>query len=461
MEQFKFPLQKMLLLILAFAFTACTSNVKNEGEASFKVPVDYYKLDNGLRVVLSEDHTAPTVVVAVYYNIGFRIEPKDRTGFAHLFEHMMFQGSENLPKGEFDKLIERNGGLSNGSTRFDFTNYFEIMPAHMLEPILWAEADRMIGLSINQDALTNQKGVVISEVNVNVINQPYGGFPWLDMPQLAFENWYNAHNFYGDFKDLEAAKIEDVDSFFKTYYSPGNAVLAIVGDFKNDEAKEFVQKHFGSIPGVELPAKPDISEPVQIKEKRFTKEDKLANKPAIAIAYKMPERNTPEYYALGLIDQVMLQGEDSKLHQKLVQSKGYTGNVSGGVNYQLGNMYNYNGPMLWMIDLIYDSNISPDSIINEVDNAISELDNITQKDLDLALVKVRSSLYDEFGSFFGVGRAEIMACFAMFDDDPSRINNLEAEFKKVTVEMIKKTGREYLRPTNRTILVINPKSVNP
>jgi len=461
MEQFKFPLQKMHLLIMVFALTACTSVVKNEGEASFKVPVDYYKLDNGLRVVLSEDHTAPTVVVAVYYNIGFRIEPKDRTGFAHLFEHMMFQGSENLPKGEFDKLIERNGGLSNGSTRFDFTNYFEIMPAHMLEPILWAEADRMIGLSINQDALTNQKGVVISEVNVNVLNQPYGGFPWLDMPQLAFENWYNAHNFYGDLKDLEAAKLEDVDSFFKTYYSPGNAVLAIVGDFKNDEAKEFVQKHFGSIPGVELPAKPDISEPVQIKEKRFTKEDKLANKPAIAIAYKMPERNTPEYYALGLIDQLMLQGEDSKLHQKLVQSKGYTGNVSGGVNYQLGNMYNYNGPMLWMINLIYDANISPDSIINEVDTAISELDNISQEDLDLALVKIRSSLYDEFGSFFGVGRAEIMACFAMFDDDPSRINNLEAEFKKVTVEMIKKTGREYLRPTNRTILVINPKSVNP
>ncbi|HYP02180.1 MAG TPA: insulinase family protein, partial [Pyrinomonadaceae bacterium] len=190
---------------------------------SFNVPVTYYKLPNGLKVVLSPDTSAPTVAVAVYYQIGFRIEPKERTGFAHLFEHMMFQGSQNLGKMEFIRLVQENGGILNGSTRFDFTNYFEIMPAHKLETALWAEADRMRGLAITEENLKNQQGVVGNEVKVNVLNVPYGGFPWLDMPQYANTNWYNAHNFYGDLADIEAATLEDVRNFFKTYYAPNNA----------------------------------------------------------------------------------------------------------------------------------------------------------------------------------------------------------------------------------------------
>src|SRR5438445_13793000 len=149
--------------------------------ASLGIPVQYEKLDNGLKVVLSPDRTAPTAVVALYYNIGFRIEPRDRTGFAHLFEHMMFQGSQNLGKMEFIKLVQRNGGVLNGSTRFDFTNYFQIVPSHTLETILWSEADRMSGLAITQENLTNQQGDVKNEVRVNVLNQTYGGIPWLDL----------------------------------------------------------------------------------------------------------------------------------------------------------------------------------------------------------------------------------------------------------------------------------------
>src|SRR5688572_13386974 len=182
---------------------------------AYQVPVEYHKLDNGLKVVLSQDRTAPTVAVAVYYNIGFRVEPRDRTGFAHLFEHLMFQGSDNLGKMEFIKLVQSNGGVLNGSTRFDFTNYFEVVPSNTLETMLWAEADRMRGLAITQENLTNQQGVVKNEVRVNVLNQPYGGFPWLDMPQIANTNWYNAHNFYGDLEDLDAATLADVQSFFK------------------------------------------------------------------------------------------------------------------------------------------------------------------------------------------------------------------------------------------------------
>ncbi|MGZ7042877.1 MAG: M16 family metallopeptidase, partial [Thermoanaerobaculia bacterium] len=191
--------------------------------STYTVPVQYQKLDNGLKVVLSPDHTAPTVAVAVYYGIGFRVEPRDRTGFAHLFEHLMFQGSQNLGKMEFIKLVQSNGGILNGSTRFDFTNYFEIVPSNTLQTVLWAEADRMKGLAITQDNLANQQAVVKNEVRVNVLNRPYGGFPWLQMPQQANQNWYNAHNFYGDLTDLDAATLEDARSFFKTYYAPNNA----------------------------------------------------------------------------------------------------------------------------------------------------------------------------------------------------------------------------------------------
>ncbi|MBA4146126.1 MAG: insulinase family protein [Azospira oryzae] len=449
--------RKMTCALLAAAFlAACSGKKSEEPDNSFKVPVEYYKLKNGLKVVLSQDKTAPTVAVAVYYNIGFRIEPKDRTGFAHLFEHMMFQGSENLGKMEFIKLVQQNGGILNGSTRFDFTNYFEVMPAHKLETALWAEADRMKGLAITQDNLTNQQGVVKNEVKVNVLNQPYGGFPWLDMPQYANENWFNAHNFYGDLADLDSAKLEDVNSFFKTYYAPNNAALAVVGDFEMEEAKKWIAQYFDQIPSSTLPAKPDISEPRQEAEKRKTKEDKLANKPAIAIAYKMPERNTPEYYAMGLIDQMLVQGQDSKLYNKLVQEKGYTGNLSGGINY-LGNMYNYNGPMVWMADLIYDATVPADSIIREFDRSIAELADVTKEDTDLAIIKLRSDLYSTLGGN-GIGRADLLASFALFDDDPSRINSIESEFKKITPEVIKKTVAEYLRPTNRTILIVDPKA---
>src|SRR5947209_13285117 len=228
------------------------------GAEEFHVPVEYYKLSNGLRVVLSPDHTAPTVCIGVYYRIGFRIEPRDRTGFAHLFEHMMFQGSQNLGKMEFIKLVQQNGGVLNGSTRFDFTNYFEVLPSNKPETALWAEADRMRDLDITEANLVNQKGVVSNEVKVNVINQPYGGFPWLDMPQYANSNWYNAHNFYGDLKDIEAATLSDVQQFFKTYYAPNNAALAIVGDFEAVDAKKMIEKYFANIPSGAQPPNPAI-----------------------------------------------------------------------------------------------------------------------------------------------------------------------------------------------------------
>ena len=421
----------------------------------FTIPVEYYTLPNGLRVVLSPDHTAPTATVAVYYNVGFRNEPRNRTGYAHLFEHLMFQGSQNLGKLEFINLVQSNGGVLNGSTRFDFTNYFETVPSNKLETMLWAEADRMRGTALTPASLANQQGVVKSEVRVNVLNQPYGGFPWLDMPQKANKNWNNAHNFYGDLKDLDAATLQDALGFFKTYYTPSNAALAVVGDFEPAEAKALVEKYFASLPSAPAPAKPDLTEPRQEQEQRFTKDDKLANKPALAFAYHMPERNTPEYYALILLDQLLLQGKDSRLYQALVQRRGYTDEVSGGINY-LGNAFNYSGPMLWMGNLTYDNSVPADSVLGVVDRTIGRLgqQGVSQADLDLALVKLRSSLYDNLSS--GQGRADMLAAFALFDNDPARINTLEAEFRKVTPAIMQQTIRDYLRQTNRTILIVNP-----
>ncbi|WP_210401682.1 pitrilysin family protein [Lacimicrobium sp. SS2-24] len=429
-----------------------------ESPVSFNVPVHYSTLDNGLKVVISEDDTAPIATIGVYYNIGFRIEPKDRTGFAHLFEHMMFQGSDNLGKMEFIHLVQQNGGVLNGSTRFDFTNYYEIVPAHKLETMLWAEADRMRGLAITQENLTNQQEVVKNEVKVNVLNQPYGGFPWLDMPQYAFDNWYNAHNFYGDLEDLDAATLEDVQSFFDQYYSPNNAVVVVAGDVDVEQTRAQIEKYFGDIPSAELTKQPDLTELRQEKERKFNRYDKLAPKPAYAFAYRMPPRNTPEYYAMGIIDQLLVQGDDSLLHRELVKDKQLTGDVSGGINYLLGNMFNYNGPMLWMASFTHDEEYDEQMLTQAVDSALAQLTEqpVAQQDINRALVKLRSSLYDNIDGFYGFGKVDLLASFALFDNDPARINTLEEQFKAVTPEIIKQTVNEYLRPGNRTILTLTP-----
>ncbi|MFK7885885.1 MAG: M16 family metallopeptidase [Gammaproteobacteria bacterium] len=425
--------------------------------SSFQIPVHYRTLDNGLRVVVSEDTSVPTATVAVYYNIGFRIEPRDRTGFAHLFEHLMFQGSENLGKMEFIKLVQGNGGVLNGSTRFDFTNYFQAVPAHKLETILWAEADRMRGLDITQENLENQQGVVKNEVKVNVLNRPYGGFPWLDMPQYANENWYNAHNFYGDLEDLDAATLSDVQSFFDTYYAPNNAALVVVGDVDVDKTFAMIEQYFSTIPAVTQPPAADISEPRQTEAKRFSKTDALAPKPAIALAWHMPERGTPEYFAMGVINEVLMQGSDSLLHQNIVNDKGYTDRVFGGIN-MLGNMYNYNGPMTLTAATIHNPDVTADQIIAAIEETLEQLRTtpLTDAQLKRAMVKLRSGFYNAVGGATRFGTADLLASFALFDDNPARINRLEREFDAVTPALIQRTVREYLRPTNRTVLTVLP-----
>jgi zinc protease len=445
-------------LVLALGACTDTGRQASAGSTTLTVPIDYYTLSNGLKVVLSRDTTAPTVAVGIYYHIGFRNEPRGRTGFAHLFEHLMFQGSNNLGKNEFVKLIESNGGLLNGSTRFDFTNYFQVVPAHTLEPVLWAEADRMKGLVIDSTNLKNQQDVVKNEVRVNVLNQPYGSFPWIDLPMAANTNWYNAHNFYGDLKELDAATLDDASTFFKTFYAPNNAVLAVVGDFDAANTKQWIEKYFSSIPKATLPARPDLAEPRQEKEKRASRVDSLANRPALAIAYHVPDRWTPDWYAMGLIDQILGQGRDSRLYDALVQQRGLSSDVQAGINWGLGNMFDYEGPMLWIVSLHHDKTKPADTLLAVMDKEIESLraTPVDSATLARAKTKFRSSLYSALESFSGFGKLNVLASFALFDNAPARINTLEEGFAKVTADDIHRAAQEWLRRENRTVYTIIP-----
>lgn len=417
-----------------------------------KVPIVYYKLPNGLRVVISEDHVAPVVTVAVYYNIGFRVEPKGRTGFAHLFEHMMFQGSENVKKFEHAKLVEANGGSLNGSTRLDHTNYYQTLPSNRVELGLWLESDRMRSLDVSAENLKNQQNVVSEEVRVNVLNQPYALFEWLDLWMNANQNWFNAHNFYGDLTEIEAATLDDVRAFFKSYYAPNNAVLAVVGDVNPEELKKMVEKHFGSIPAAKIPAKPDVTEPAQAKEKRVAQPDKLATLPAIAVGYHVPDQKSPDFAPMVMLNLILQGDESSRLFQRLVKEKEMTLDLSGGINYQLGNEFDYDGPMLLTIRATYKPTVKADAVVSELDAVIADIvaKGVTEKELADAKVRFRSSYYDQLES--GFGKANLLASFALFRDDPNLINTTLQAFENVTAAQVKAAATKYLVTSNRTII---------
>ncbi|WP_297801700.1 pitrilysin family protein [uncultured Brevundimonas sp.] len=436
---------------------AATPAAPPAAESAFSVSPKYYKLDNGLKVILLQDNRVPTVTVAVHYGIGFRIEPQNRTGFAHLFEHLLFQGSENAPKGTFIDLVTNSGGAMNGSTRFDYTNYYQVVPSGALEAMIWGEADRMARPVLNDEVLKNQQEVVSNEVRVNVLNQPYGGFPWLWMPQAANTNWYNAHNFYGELAEIQAATLEDAKTFHDSFYGPNNSVLFIAGDFDEAQTRRWVEQYFGPIAATAPVVLPDISEPRQTEPRRVVRQDPLAPRPAWAAGWHVPPRNTPEWYAMGLINQIMVQGTDSRLYNKIVREKSLTSGVGGGINL-LGNMYTYNGPMQLIISLMHDPSKSEAEITAAVDEVVADLQNnpVSAAELQRAKTKIRSSLYSTVDSASRFGLAEILSSYALFDDDPSKFNEVEAGFAAVTPELIQQVAREYLREGNRTLLILEP-----
>lgn len=290
---------------------------------SFKLTpleIEEYSLGNGLRVVLNHDTAIPVVSVAVYYNVGSRNEREGRTGFAHLFEHMMFQGSANVPKAGHFQYVMKAGGTMNGTTSSERTNYFETLPANQLPLALWLESDRMRSLAVTQENLDNQREAVKEEKRLRYDNQPYGQIFDL-INEMIYKNFANAHSTIGSMEHLDEATVEDVQDFFRIFYAPNNAVLVLSGAFEADDAKKLVETYFGDIKSQPLPPVLDVTEPVEVAENYREWEDKLAPFPAFLLGWKIPQRRTPEFNALYLAGKVLYDGESSRLYQKLVKGE--------------------------------------------------------------------------------------------------------------------------------------------
>ena len=418
--------------------------------AGEQLPIHTYKLDNGLTLVVSEDHSSPTFGLSIAYHVGFRLEPKGRTGFAHLFEHMMFEGTPNAPKGSFVKIIQGGGGSLNGSTRYDYTNYISTAPVSALEPVLWLEADRMKHLDFSEENLNNQRDVVKEEIRVNVKNKPYGLFFWTDLAALAFDKWENAHDGYGSFVDLDKASIKDVERFHHTYYAPNNAVIAIAGDVDADSVYKLVHKYFGSIPAAKIPQLPDVSESLNTEE-RFEKEtDDHAMAPALAIGWKMPGPDNPDYYALAVLGEVLLGGDASLLYQKMVKEKQSMLSISGGMGAPLGDPLTFAGPSLMVAFGIYKPGSSAAQNTADIQGVIDQLarQGIDSKRLDAVKTKMIADFYKQLASY--VNRADYMAITQLLSGDADRVNRYPDIIRKITSKDIQQAAAKYLTVANRS-----------
>jgi zinc protease len=423
-----------------------------------QIVMEYTTLSNGLKVVIAPDASAPVVTVGVYYKIGFRLEPQGRSGFAHLFEHMMFQGSANAAKMQHIKLINSSGGLLNGSTHYDVTNYYEATPSNALDRVLWLEADRMRALKVDDENLRNQRDVVKEEVRVNVMNQPYGGFPWLDLPPVAFRNWANAHNFYGDFADLDAADLVDVQAFFKTYYVPNNAVLLVLGDVKADEGVALAQKYFGDIPAGAPPPFADPRETEQKEERRGQVEEKFGTLPAMAIGYTVPERRTTDWCAMVLLDQALHGGRAGRMYRELVLEKQIAVEADGGID----DIFGYNGPTQMVTRLLHKPEYSAEKSLAAFEAVIHEIQDqgISEDELNQLKVKWRSDYFSTLeggrGGMPRYGLMHLLACFTLFDNQPQLVNSILDGFLAVKREEIQAVAKKYLRPANRAVVFRTP-----
>ncbi|MCX7042925.1 MAG: pitrilysin family protein [Gammaproteobacteria bacterium] len=420
----------------------------------WNLPVEVKQLDNGLTVVVSEDHSSPTVGVSVVYHVGMRLEPRNRTGFAHLFEHLMFEGTPNAPEGVFDKVITGGGGRNNGSTRADFTNYIETAPVSALESMLWLEADRMKTLDFNEKTLKNQQDVVKEEIRVNVKNQPYGGFMWIDIGQHAFQKWENNHDGYGSFKDLEGASLEDVRNFHRDYYGPNNAVLSIAGDVTPAQAFALAQKYFGGIATRPTPAPSDFSEGLNTAEKRIEQSDALAQVPAIAAAWKMPDRGSKDQAPMAVLGELLAGGDASIFYQGLVKGRETALNVDS--LYGLTSPWEYDGPTLFTVFALYKPNGSADALLAAMDEEIAKVVDKGVDDATLKRVKTRmlADWYNGLESF--MGRADTLAKLQTLWGDAKVANQIPGWIDAVTSEDVQRTARTYLTKANRTVIDRKP-----
>ena len=416
---------------------------------ALRVPIQQVRLGNGLRVLLSEDHSAPTYSIAVTYNVGSRDERPGRTGFAHLFEHMMFQGSANVGKGEHFILIQNYGGSMNGTTNADRTNYFQTLPANQLEMGLYLEADRMRSLAVNQANLDNQRHAVQEERRLGIDNQPYGK-TFEAILDTAYDNFAYKHAPIGSMEDLNAASVQDVADFFRIYYAPNNAVLSLVGDFDPADALARIRKHFEPIPSQPAPPVPDTTEPAQKSERRRTLEDAFAQTPRIDIVHKIPPGNTPDWYAVNVMSQILASGDSSRLYQKLVKEKEVAVSVFGGAQAR-------RGPSLASIVVMP----RPGKDFAEVERLVyEELQRVKAEPVaDWELTKVRrqerrATAQQLPSTLF---RAIEIGTSAVYYDDPELINSYDDKIEAVTKDDIQRVARTYLNDVNRAVVITVPK----
>ena len=449
-------LKAFACLATAVALSTPASAAPGGGAASWTLPVAVKKLPNGLTVVVSEDHSSPTFGMSIAYRIGFRLEPKGRTGFAHLFEHLMFEGTPISPKGVLDRVIEGGGGVNNGSTRYDYTDYIASAPLSALDAILWLEADRMKTLDFSEKNLANQRDVVKEEIRVNVKNRPYGLFFWTDVSAKAFDKWENAHDGYGSFEDLDAANLADVQSFYKSYYGPNNAVLAIAGDVTAEDAFQRAEKFFGAIPSRPTPPAPDVSESVNTSERTLEETDPLARVPALAVGFKFPDRVEKDRVPMAVLADLLVNGEASRLYQGLVKGKEMLLQVQGGLNWPLGEPWAFRGPTLLTLFGLYKPTTDAKGVVQAIDGEIQRIasQGVPAPELTRVKAKMRSDFYGELQLF--INRADSLAITQLLSGNAAGLFQIPVQIEAVTSEDVRRVAQTYLTAANRTVVDRKP-----
>ncbi|HEX6046061.1 MAG TPA: pitrilysin family protein [Pyrinomonadaceae bacterium] len=439
---------KFLLPLLICALAV----IPGQAQTGRNVRVDFKEttLKNGLRVITVEDHSAPVVAISITYNVGSRDERKGRTGFAHLFEHMMFKGSENVGSGEHFLLVFNNGGNMNGTTNEDRTNYFEALPANQLDLAIFLEADRMKSLAITKDNLDNQRNAVQEERRLGVDNQPYGKTGEVQQ-ELIYDNFAYKHTTIGSMEDLNAATVEDVAAFFKMYYAPNNAVLTLVGDFNTNEALAKIKANFEGIPRQPNPPAVDMTEPQQTAERRADLEDQLARAARIDIAYKAVPGNTADFYALQVLATALQSGQSSRLYQKLLKEKEMVTNVGGAMDEKRG------------VGAFYTiATLRPSVNTKDVEAAIyAEIDRLKKEPIaDWELQKAKNTTRRNFVNSLqsSLSRAISIGQYTVYYNDPNLINTRLDKVAAVTKEDVQRVANKYLVDNNRTVVVTMPKA---
>ncbi|GIH11572.1 peptidase M16 [Rhizocola hellebori] len=418
--------------------------------------VERFTLPNGLRVVLSPDRSAPVIGVAVVYDVGIRSEPEGRTGFAHLFEHLMFQGSANLEKLAHFRYVQGAGGTFNGSTHLDYTDYFETAPSNALERMLFLEADRMRGPRLTEENLANQIDVVKEEIRVNVLNRPYGGFPWLKLPPVMFDSFPNAHDGYGSFTDLEAATVADAAEFFDRYYACGNATVSVAGDFELDYARQLVEKHFGDVPARPAPARPDFDEPDLTGERRKSYVDSLAPLPAVAAAWRVPNPITrfSDYLPYVVLAEVLTDGDAARLVERMVLKDRIVTSVGGYLGF-MGEPFEVRDPTAMLLQAHLPPQGSADKVLATIDE---ELDRLATDGLaagELARTQARMATHLLRDTDAVLGRALRMAVLELQRANPALLNDLPHLIAEVTADQIREAAAT-MRPHRRASIEVVP-----